>query len=505
MISLNLSENYNSVSAFEGKIALAGESGISIVTSKSRLRKINNKETQLVRWWRDDKLGACRSNTIEVYSSQESIWRNDKHLRPVRDLTWSESGLLTSCSTDSMLYAWDLRTQTPAITFNATKGVGIFSVAWHRFSNDILASAHDTAIKLWDARLPRKSLYTLKAAHPGRINCIDWSYLESADLLSSGLLSCLKVWKTSPTNIVSKNTFQSYAPIIKALYVPSSNDIVYAPEQAEGKIHVLDAEELKFKKTIHLHSGAFEDLDWDSSELVTLSSEMLKVISFENEYLEESSREDESLLEFDSEIPNFYNHSMSLEEELKLLKKTMQKEGVLVEDKGLKGRYCIIRVSNYRNFIRYMVTFPSNYPKSPPKFIMQGNSFNDSSVLKTLDKGISKLAYSLSLSSQSSLCEVCKLILTKINKHTASQENFIEGLELENTESNLEEGLFLNQKYSQDYVSVIPASSGHFWHPSGKLFTFLCYQSSEQPNEGETITDDFFEDIKVHHFDMGIK
>ena len=84
-----------------------------------------------------------------------------------------------------MIHAWDLRESTDAnITFSATKGVGLHAIKWG--FEFYLASAHNTMLKIWDCRLPKKALFTVKGAHSARITSLDWKTSDPDFLLSAG-------------------------------------------------------------------------------------------------------------------------------------------------------------------------------------------------------------------------------------------------------------------------------------------------------------------------------
>ena len=58
----------------------------------------------------------------------------------------------------------------------------------------VLASAHDTSIKLWDLRKGSVPFSIISEAHPTKIYSIDWSKSNEFELLSCNLDNCVKIW-----------------------------------------------------------------------------------------------------------------------------------------------------------------------------------------------------------------------------------------------------------------------------------------------------------------------
>lgn len=285
-----------------------------------------------------------------------------------------------------------------------------------------------------------------------------------------------------------------------------SNRIVCVPEQTEGKLHILDADELKLKLIYNLRSASVEDMDWGTNKLVVLSADrVLNIIDLQG-LIEDKTKEEEDSAEedFEGEVSNLYiaEKPMALEEELNKAEKAFRGQGILIEDKGLGQRYCVVRISNERDYIRYMFKFPQDYPKSSPILTIQTFSIDVKEHLKGIEKKIARISAHAGKNNQNCFMKICEYILKSINKIIPPQDILFDGPEADGVQD--EEDIIENT-YGTGIMASVPASSGHCWHPSGKLFTFICYRSSEQTtDENENAADDFFEDIKAHHFEMGI-
>ena len=297
MLNIPLDRAYTCISANKEKIAVCGKSGLSLITPKYEVIKVNNLETHKLSYSHSDLLGVCRGKILEVYDNQMVMWSVEKHSRRIQNISWSQAGLLASCSKDSKLFVWDLRSPNPAIVFNPTKGLGVYCLAWSRHSNEIIASGHETALKLWDSRLPKKSLCTIRSAHPGRIINLDWNY-NGNNLLSSSLLSCVKTWKTSSTTLSVINSVQTHFQTVKTLYSPDSNKIVYTCEQNDDKIHFLGGEDLKNLSYFPI-GNSIEDMDWHDKGLAVLCADrVLKIVNFDSKDTEDRGENtSEDLLE----------------------------------------------------------------------------------------------------------------------------------------------------------------------------------------------------------------
>jgi WD40 repeat protein len=93
-------------------------------------------------------------------------------------------------------------------------------------------------LKIWDCRLPKKALSTVKNAHSAKITSLDWKTSNDLDLLlSAGQLSNIKTWANARTNpkvlCQSKSTFS----VAKALFTPYNDLIVYTSQNC---VQVID-------------------------------------------------------------------------------------------------------------------------------------------------------------------------------------------------------------------------------------------------------------------------
>lgn len=487
MINIQLDKAYTCLSSNNFCLAIGGKGGVSVINHKQEITQIHANECHTLSFSSSELLAVCNDKIVEIYDGQSKIWGSEKHVRRILDVDWNSAGLLATCSKDSKLYAWDPRMPEPAIVFAPTKGVGVHCLAWSRHSNDIIASGHETALKIWDARLPKKSVGTVRSAHPGRIIGLDWHH-NSNILLSNSLLSLVKTWKTTAVSISVVNSTQTHFQSIKTLFSPDDSRIVYTSENNDGKIHFLNTEDLK----VHLSSNmgsSVEDLDWHGDSLAVLCADrVLKIIGFENKENNDRGEMIEDFQEGDA-----FDCSMTImnfEEEIKCMESN-PKEGIFIENYGLGQRFCLIRIHNKKEFLKYMLNFPIDYPDFPPTYMLQASSkYLSTSApeeIKRLETDLVKRSKKLCKAKGFSIQKICDYLLSQLNSITDIEgyEDFNDFLE--------------NILDYPSYPKNTPLTCIHAWHPSGDLLVFI---SSESTNN--YAFEDIF-DIESSHYQAGIQ
>ena len=148
------------------------------------------------------------------------------HTRAITDINFhpTHPELLATCSVDSFVLAWDLRTPKAPTHQWADWRAGSAQVKWNYQNSNIVASAHDSHIMIWDVRkgaLPLKRIN----AHDARINGIDWSR-ETED----GLISCsndmtVKFWSCNTSCEVPYYTIHTDFPVARARHVPFGDQV----------------------------------------------------------------------------------------------------------------------------------------------------------------------------------------------------------------------------------------------------------------------------------------
>ena len=489
MISISLDQAYTCVSANKEKIAVCGKSGVSLIGQNKELCKLSSFESHQIRYSKEGLLGVCRGKILEVYENLNKVWSTEQHTKKIRDIDWNAENLIASCSNESKLVVWDIRTSAPVIKFNPTKGLGIYCLAWAKHSNEFLASGHETALKLWDRRFPKKSVCTIRSAHSGRIIDLDWQE-KSSNLLSCSQDSCIKTWKTSSTNMIMTNNVTTHFQIIKTLYSPDSHRIVYISENLDNNIHFLNSDDLKSPAGFDVEAFV-KDISWHDSSLVALCADgLIKVVNFDSH--EDENKEEDIRDEFsESDVLDCSINILNFEEELKYIQENPI-NGIHIEDVGYTQRYCLIRIRNDREYLSYMLTFPKEYPYSPPNFSLQSYSNNLSLIapeqLKQLEVEVVKKSKQFCKLKIFTIQKICDFLLDQLNQITKTEdyEDFNDFLESK-------------MDYSS-YSKNKPISCIHVWDPSGSLLIFTV---AENPNQDAELDD--YSDLENSHYQAGIQ
>ncbi|XP_076671649.1 WD repeat domain 59 isoform X3 [Andrena cerasifolii] len=162
------------------------------------------------------------------------------HTRVVSDLNWhpKEPDIIASCSIDTFIHIWDIRDQRrPCSSFSAVAGSS--QVRWNSLSSNMLATAHDGDIKIWDQRKGNSPMQYI-AAHLTKIHGLDWCPFQQNQLATSSQDCTVKVFDISnPRRAESILTTNS--PVWRARYTPFREGLVtiVVPQLRRGENSLL--------------------------------------------------------------------------------------------------------------------------------------------------------------------------------------------------------------------------------------------------------------------------
>ncbi|KAH3661832.1 hypothetical protein OGAPHI_006010 [Ogataea philodendri] len=148
------------------------------------------------------------------------------HTRAITDINFHphHPELLATCSVDSFVLSWDLRSPRKPINSWSDWRAAASQVKWNYKNANILASTHDNHILIWDTRKGAIPLAKIPA-HNARINGIDWSRSQEEKLISCSNDMSVKFWdvKNSPNKPVY--TIRTDFPVSRARHTPFGDQV----------------------------------------------------------------------------------------------------------------------------------------------------------------------------------------------------------------------------------------------------------------------------------------
>lgn len=109
------------------------------------------------------------------------------HTRVVTDIDWhsKHAYMLATCSIDTFTHLWDLRDpKRPILSLSAVCMSGATQVGFNRVSGNLIATAHDGDLRIWDIRKGSRPVQYI-TAHLNRIHGINWSHNEESHLITA--------------------------------------------------------------------------------------------------------------------------------------------------------------------------------------------------------------------------------------------------------------------------------------------------------------------------------
>ncbi|XP_065174930.1 GATOR2 complex protein WDR59-like isoform X1 [Sycon ciliatum] len=217
--------------------ALASKKWIALIdldkaaepSGRRKLMRDSKWETHTLRWnphaSDSDVLLASLNFKIEVWRTESADAGKRQLLRAhtlrVSDLCWSptEPHLFASCSMDAFVYIWDLRDARKPCTAMKTIA-GSSQVKWNSFNDNILASAHDMDVRLWDRRKPQIASQYI-SAHIKQIHGMDWCPTVAHKLSTCSHDGRVQVWNTEQARISQpETTLNIGAPVWRTKFTP---------------------------------------------------------------------------------------------------------------------------------------------------------------------------------------------------------------------------------------------------------------------------------------------
>lgn len=206
-----------------------------------------------------------------------------RHTRAITDINFhpSDPELLATCSIDTFLFVWDMRTPRRPINKYAEWRAGATQVKWNHSNPYQLASSHHHSFYVWDLRQGALPLLKIENAHNGKINGLDFSS-ESNRIISCSNDKTVKLWDTTKESSESKPTIVISAdyPVARARALPFGTDKccgIMPVRGGEDAIHIVNYNceydrARSFGETVYMdaisdisfkgHEGPLKDFLW---------------------------------------------------------------------------------------------------------------------------------------------------------------------------------------------------------------------------------------------------
>lgn len=151
-----------------------------------------------------------------------------RHTRAIADINFHpmDPEVLATCSIDTFVYSWDMRSPRRPIGKWAEWRAGATQVKWSHNDPHQLVSSHDHSFFLWDTRKGAVPVLRAENAHTGKINGLDFSSADNK-LTTCSNDESIKVWdllNSSTEKIKPSVIMQTEYPVARARSLPFGKD-----------------------------------------------------------------------------------------------------------------------------------------------------------------------------------------------------------------------------------------------------------------------------------------
>ncbi|XP_022914138.1 GATOR2 complex protein WDR59 isoform X2 [Onthophagus taurus] len=419
------------------------------------------------------------------------------HTRVITGLNWhrSDPNILASCSVDTFIYIWDIRdSRRPSISLSAIAEAT--QVRWNTMNSNILATAHDGDVKLWDRRKGTAPVQYI-SAHLSKIHGLDWSPRSETYLATSGQDCTVKFFDTTNARR-AESVLTTNAPVWRARFTPFGNGLVtvVVPQLRRGENGLLLWNTDNRGSPVHTfvgHRDVVLDFDWRKRlpndvdfELITWSKDQTLLIWKIDPFVqklcghrpEENAEEDlmEELVKTSS--PKI----QLLQQEFSLLNVHIPNMEVVKMD--VTRRTCTVKVDSSLGIVCLQVIFPNAYPHGvPPTFqIVQGSTI-DAHLASQLTQTLNHVAQQRVIKNRTCLEPCLRQLVATIEQYQSDPTDSKKQFDVNYTESsNL-------GTYNDTYIPF-PRTSGAKFCSANIL---VCFGRSinirkAAINKGETAT-----------------
>lgn len=188
-----------------------------------------------------------------------------RHTRAITDINFhlSDPEILATCSIDTFVYSWDMRSPRRPVGKWAEWRAGATQVKWSQSNPYQLASSHDHSFFVWDTRNGALPILKVESAHKGKINGLDYSNADDK-LTTCSNDESVKIWDISRPNnttirpsVVMKANF----PIARARSLPFGKDSccgIMPLREGGNAVHIVN-----YQGALERHASTGETVNLD--------------------------------------------------------------------------------------------------------------------------------------------------------------------------------------------------------------------------------------------------
>ncbi|KAH6855083.1 hypothetical protein B0I37DRAFT_423167 [Chaetomium sp. MPI-CAGE-AT-0009] len=163
------------------------------------------------------------------------------HSRAITDANFSahHPDSLATCAVDGYVYCWDLRRPRQPVLAFCDWFAGATQVKYNRQDPNVLASAHDRWLHIWDARKSAEPVKTIDA-HTSKIYGIDWNRTVSTALVTCSLDKSIKFWDYGKDDEKPQRVIRTDFPVWRARHTPFGHGLLAMPQTEPGHLFLYD-------------------------------------------------------------------------------------------------------------------------------------------------------------------------------------------------------------------------------------------------------------------------
>ncbi|AET39344.1 Mtc5p Ecym_4280 [Eremothecium cymbalariae DBVPG len=152
------------------------------------------------------------------------------HFRAITDINFhpSHPELLATCSIDTYVHAWDMRSPQRPYYSTSDWSAGASQVKWNLQNANVLASSHANSVFIWDIRKGCTPLYKL-SGNNSSVNNIDFNKVKENEIMSSSNDGTVKFWDYSKSSTEPLFTIKAEFPVWRGRYLPFGDGCCIMP------------------------------------------------------------------------------------------------------------------------------------------------------------------------------------------------------------------------------------------------------------------------------------